>query len=86
MTGNGEPEYLLDKHAATFMVPESLLADYAGLDVADALGRALRGEQVFRPSAPPRRHRCLVCWLVSLLPGHERCDHGRMACDDCYDD
>ena len=39
------------KQSVTFMVPQALLDDYAGLDVADVLARALRGEQVFNPLA-----------------------------------
>lgn len=82
---DGEPELHATKQAVTVVVHGQLLDDYAGLDVTDALRRALNGEQVFKPMPPPRRHRCLFCWVVSRLPGHERCDHGRMACDDCHD-
>lgn len=77
---------LVTKSAATFLVPQQLLDDYAGFDMADILRRALNGEQVFQPVPPPRRHRCLFCWLISLLPRHDRCDHGRLCCDDCRSD
>ena len=30
-----------------------------------------------------RKHRCLVCWIVGLLPGHHRCPHGRLVCERC---
>lgn len=72
---------LLDKRSGTFMVPAALLDDYA--DMGDLLGKALRGEIELKQPEPPRRHRCLACWLVSLLPGHDRCTHGRLDCDDC---
>jgi len=31
----------------------------------------------------PKKHRCPACWLVSLLPGHHRCAHGRLVCEQC---
>lgn len=77
-------ELMITKSATTFMVPTELLDDYA--DMGDLLGKALRGEIELKPPPEPERHRCVVCWLVSKLPGHNRCDHGRMSCDDCYDD
>lgn len=75
------PPELLVKHATTIDVPTDLLADYA--DMNDLIGKALRGEIELRPLPTPKRHRCLICWLVALLPGHDRCEHGRIACDDC---
>lgn len=29
------------------------------------------------------RHRCLVCWIVSKLPNHHLCPHGRLVCEGC---
>ena len=29
------------------------------------------------------KHRCLLCWLISKLPGHHRCPHGRLVCEQC---
>ncbi len=81
-----EPELLVTKPSATFLVPQQLFEDLAGMgDIGDLLGKAMRGEIEFRPSPPPRRHRCIACWLVSLLPGHSRCQHGYLECEDCYE-
>ena len=66
------------------MVPQMLLDEYAGM--SDLLGSVLRGEVEFKPPPEPPWHRCVFCWLLSLLPGHERCEHGRLSCDDCHDD
>lgn len=63
---------------------QQLQEDYG--DMSDLLGKALRGEIEFKPPPPPPWHRCVFCRLISLLPGHSRCEHGRMGCDDCYDD
>ena len=79
-----EPELLVTKAAATFIVPTALMEDFAG--TGDLLGKALRGEIELKPPPEPRYHRCLACWLVSLLPGHDRCEHGRLSCDDCHDE
>ena len=84
MAGDDEPELLVTKAASTIIVPQELLDDYA--DMSDLLGKALRGEIEFKPLPPPRYHRCLVCWLVSKLPGHGRCQHGRLGCDECESD
>lgn len=78
-----QPELLVSKQAATYLVPPALLAEYAGMD--DLLGQVLRGEIELKPPPEPHRHRCLACWFVSLLPGHDRCHHGRLMCDDCTD-
>jgi hypothetical protein len=78
-----EPELLM-KNAMQIDVSEELLEDYAGM--SELLGKALRGEIRLKPLPPPRRHRCLACWLASLLPGHDRCRHGYMTCDDCASD
>ena len=84
MAGDDEPELLVTKAASTIIVPQELLDDYA--DMSDLFGKALRGEIELKPLPPPRYHRCLACWLVSKLPDHGRCEHGRAAaCDDCYD-
>ena len=82
-----EPVLAVTKISAGFLVPPALLAelDLDGFDVTGLLGRALNGEQVFSPPPPPPWHRCLACWLVSRLPGHDRCNHGRLNCDDCND-
>jgi len=81
-------ELFYTKSAATFMIPPALVEEmqqnYGGID--DWLGRALRGEIEPRPPQKPPWHRCPFCWLISLLPGHDRCEHGRLGCDDCHDD
>jgi hypothetical protein len=79
-----EPELMAAKVSATLLVPQELLDDYA--DTGDLIGRALRGEIQLKPIPAPRYHRCLFCWLLSLLPGHDRCEHGRLYCDDCISD
>lgn len=80
-------EQLITKSAATFMIPQALLEDMQSFgDMGDLLGKALRGEITFNPPPQPRYHRCLACRLVSLLPGHDRCEHGRLSCDDCFSD
>ena len=81
MTAEDEPELLITENAMQIDVSEELLADYG--DLGDLIGKALRGEIQFRPVPEPRYHRCLACWLVSLLPGHDRCRHGYLACDEC---
>ena len=67
--------------APAISVSRELLDDCAGMN--DLIGKALRGEIEFKPPPEPKRHRCIACWLVSLLPGHERCEHGYLNCDDC---
>jgi hypothetical protein len=46
-----------------------------------------RSMSIWCPSEPTnamaRTHHCLFCWLVSKLPGHHRCDHGRLVCEQC---
>ena len=79
-------EQLITKSAATFMIPPALLEDMQGFDFGAPLAKALRGEIVFKPPPEPPYHRCLACWLISLLPGHDRCEHGRLSCDDCRSD
>jgi hypothetical protein len=72
--------------AGTFLVPQALLEDYGDAGwLGDWLGKALRGEVEPRPPLEPKRHRCLACWLVSLLPGHDRCSHGyaESGCETC---
>jgi hypothetical protein len=71
--------------SATFLVPQALLEDMA--DMNDLLDKVFRGEIELKPSLPPKRHRCLACWLVSLLPGHDRCEHGHLesGCEACED-
>ena len=79
---DGEPELAVTKMACAFPVSPELLDDFGD----DLLGKMLRGEIEPRPLPPPRYHRCLACWLVSLLPGHYRCEHGYLICDDCRSD
>jgi hypothetical protein len=72
--------------AATFLVPPALLEDYGDAGwLGDWLGKALRGEIEPKPPREPKRHRCLACWLVSKLPGHDRCSHGYLesGCETC---
>jgi hypothetical protein len=68
-------------------IPRTLLDDYAGFGDAlnDYLARGLRGELPPSPPRQPKRHRCLACWLLSLLPGHDRCSHGyaESGCETC---
>jgi hypothetical protein len=83
---DGEPELLVRKESAGFLVPPALLEDYGDAGwLSDWLGKALRGEIEPIPPLPPKRHRCLACWLVSLLPGHDRCSHGYLesGCEIC---
>lgn len=79
----GEPELLVEKQSAGFMVPQALLDEYAGLN--DFIGKALRGEIELKP-VPEQWHRCFWCWLVAKLPGHDRCRHGYLQPDcDCWE-
>jgi len=78
---DGEPAQLLAPHAFLLNVSQELLDDCAGM--GDLIGKALRGEIELKPLPEPKRHRCLACWLISHLPGHERCKHGYLRCDDC---
>jgi hypothetical protein len=83
---DSEPELLMGEEPAGFLVPAGLLEDYGDAGwLTDYLGKALRGEIEPRPPREPRRHRCLACWLVSLLPGHDRCGHGYIegGCETC---
>lgn len=82
MTEPEQPELLITKKSATFLVPPGMLAQF---EMNDVLGQVLRGEIQLKPPPEPHRHRCLACWFVSLLPGHDRCTHGRLMCDDCSD-
>jgi len=85
MTEHEEPAPLLDTKPV--LIQSALLEDlqgYAGM--GELLGKALRGEIQLKPPPPPRRHRCLACWLISLLPGHDRCEHGYLTCDECDHD
>jgi hypothetical protein len=79
----GPEPLLVTKYSAAFLVPQVLLDDYAGM--SDVLGKVFRGEIDLKPPPPPKRHRCLACWLVSLLPGHDRCSHGyaESGCERC---
>lgn len=82
-----EPEPLAVKSSATALIPQALLEDLGAMDdMSDLLGKALRGEIHLKPPPDPERHRCVLCWLLAKLPGHDRCDHGRLNCDDCYSD
>ena len=71
--------------SAIMNVSQELLDDSAGMgDIGEWLGKAMRGEIEPRPPRKPERHRCLACWLVSLLPGHDRCQHGYLTgCEEC---
>ena len=50
-----------------------------------------KAENIWIPAKPireiqpdhNRRHICIVCCLVSWLPGHYRCGHGRIVCERC---
>ena len=77
-------DQLITKSSAMLLVPQALIDDYA--DMGDLIGKALRGEIELKPPPAPPWHRCLACWLISLLPGHDRCEHGRLGCDDCRSD
>jgi hypothetical protein len=77
----------VEKKSATFLVPQALLEDYADSgNLGELLVKALSGEIELKPPPPPKRHRCIACWLVSLLPGHDRCRHGYFGCDECESD
>ena len=77
-----EPELTVKKMAYTLPYSQELLDDFGD----DLLGKVLRGEIEPGPPPPVRWHRCLACWLVSLLRGHDRCEHGYLICDDCRSD
>ena len=77
-----EPELAVTKMAYMLPISQELADDYGD----DLLGKYLRGEIEPGPPPPKRYHRCLACWLVSLLPGHYRCEHGYLICDDCRSD
>lgn len=82
-------ELLAQPEPPGFLVPQVLLDDYAGWGEAlnDYLAAGLRGDLPPSPPRQPKRHRCLACWLVSLLPGHDRCQHGRLTgCEECESD
>lgn len=81
-----EGDQLMMKQSGLFMISRDLLDDFGGFDISDWLGKALRGEIEPGPPQKPPWHRCALCWLISLLPGHDRCEHGRLGCDDCFDD
>jgi hypothetical protein len=91
--GSDEPdagETLSPEQAASVQAfSRQLLDDIgSGFDIGDYLRRALNGELPPKaPDPPPKRHRCLACWLVSLLPGHGRCEHGWLesGCEECGD-
>ena len=78
-----EGELLITKQSGTFMIPlalaEELQQNYGDMGaIDDWLGKALRGEIEPGPPQKPPWHRCVFCWLLSLLPGHDRCEHGRL--------
>jgi hypothetical protein len=84
-------ELLITKQSGLFMIPQALAEEmqenYGDMGgISDWLGKALRGEIEPRPPVKPPWHRCALCWLISLLPGHDRCEHGRLGCDDCLGD
>jgi hypothetical protein len=85
LPGDGEPGPLVTKRSAGFLIPQALLGGYAGMDIGDWIDKVMRGEIVPPSRREPKRHRCLACWLVSLLPGHGRCAHGYLesACETC---
>ena len=77
-------EQLIKQEPCTMLVPQALLDDYAGF--SDILNDVFTGKVKLKPLPPPKRHRCLACWLISLLPGHDRCDHDYLIPEcDCYD-
>jgi hypothetical protein len=81
-----QAELLVTKPTEGFLVPPGLLENYGEAGwLSDWLGKALRGEIEPKPPPEPKRHRCLACWLVSLLPGHDRCSHGyaESGCETC---
>lgn len=86
LTGDGPPpgscSMLISKPSAVFEAPLVLLEDSG---IGDTIGKVMRGEIKPPPRREPKRHRCLACWLVSLLPGHDRCSHGYVesACETC---
>jgi hypothetical protein len=86
-TDESDPPPSAEVKSGGFLVPQALLDDYAGMGDAlnDYLARGLRGELPPSPRREPKRHRCLACWLVSLLPGHGRCSHGYLesGCETC---
>lgn len=72
--------------SAIMSVSQELLGDSADMgDMSDWIGKVMRGEIEPPPRREPKRHGCLACWLVSLLPGHDRCSHGYVesGCETC---
>ncbi len=69
------------KMSAVTPISAEILAEYA--EMGELIGKALRGE--IKTKSPPL-HRCLACWLIGKLPGHDRCAHGRITCDYCLAD
>jgi hypothetical protein len=76
-------ELLIKKKSAVIEVSNELLE--GAQDMNDLIGKAMRGEIQFKPIPLQKPHKCLFCWLLSKLPGHERCRHGRLECEDCAD-
>lgn len=66
------------------LVPQELLDDYGGFNMADLLGKLHRGEIKPVPREPTW-HRCFACWLVAKLTKHTRCAHGYLesGCGEC---
>jgi hypothetical protein len=74
-------ERLIQQQSVIIEISKDLLEDFR-LN-SDLMSRVLSGEIELKPVSEPERHRCLACWLVALLPGHDRCPHGRLSCEEC---
>ena len=85
--------HVIDDPAYGFVLREDLSLsedEVAGLQSKfDKVNGRVANTWIQAPSQPQiqhdhnRRHICFVCMVVSWLPGHHRCPHGRLVCERC---